>query len=112
MVTRSGMQASLELAYTAHQEGATLHVFHLIDLWSQAHYIPREVRRPHERFLAWLRLYGDVTESSFQIGENTITQYWFASPYWTGRTAFLYDDDTGLRFPGTHFIWRDDLTEG
>lgn len=37
-----------------------MHQFMLVDLYSQAEFIPREVRQPPERFLAWLRQFGEV----------------------------------------------------
>lgn len=90
--------------------------FRLIDLWSQADAIPRHVRRPRERFLAWLRLYGEVRESpSPTLGaQDGLMTYYFVSPYGLNATL-LMNDEGALWLVGEHFfhrVWRDDLPEG
>lgn len=84
-----------------------MHIFRLVDLRSQARYIPRYVRQPRDRFFAWLRAYGTLTESSFNIGGHRITIYYFKSRYGL-EAAFHYDADDGLRFPGQGPAWQDD----
>src|SRR5262249_52143575 len=45
----------------ASAQRVTIRLFVLIDLWSQANYLPREVRSwPWERFVCWLELFGQV----------------------------------------------------
>jgi hypothetical protein len=85
-------------------------VFHLIDLCSQADFIPRKVRQPRARFLAWLRLYGEVTESPARSLGDDLTTYDFASPYGL-HAGFLMNDADQLWLVGDHVfqrVWKDD----
>src|SRR6476646_7744170 len=53
---------------TSRVEGAGVRSFTLVDLVSQAEYIPLEVRAwPRERILAWLAQNGEVWRTSFHL---------------------------------------------
>jgi hypothetical protein len=68
--------------------------FILLDLNSQADFIPREVRVwPRQRVVAWLRQFGDVREWSTPFGETAAV---FRTP--TGlTTTFMLTDEGRLK---------------
>lgn len=80
--------------------------FILLDLYSQADFIPQEVRTwPRQRVLAWLRQYGDVQEFSVPYMHGAPMTSQFRAP--TGlRTGFILSDEGTLRI----FVSEDSLT--
>lgn len=79
--------------------------FILLELTSQADYIPHEVRRwPRRQMFAWLRQYGEVLEFPVQAGDNVEAAAMFIAP--TGlTTTFFFTDEGCLRlYLGEHVM--------
>lgn len=79
--------------------------FILLDLHSQAAFIPFEVRRwPRARILAWFSQFGEVSERPVDIGDIHVINVLFVAP--TGlRAGFILYDDGRLIFLGDHITW-------
>lgn len=91
-----------------------MRVFVLVDLDTQAEWLPSEVRawRP-ERFLSWLQLYGEMVEfDAPRLGYSVGTRlFGFRAP--SGRvTSFTLTEQDGfcVSFPRYRVIWHD-MTE-
>jgi len=77
--------------------------FVLIDLWSQANYLPREVRSwPWERFVCWLELFGQVDRVEAPAVDDA---FYFISAAGPSAT-FHFSERDGLVLVGDHFVWR------
>lgn len=69
--------------------------FVLVDLYDQAAFIPRDVRMPPERFLAWLRQFGEVGHMPVYRQGLYVEAYAFRLV--TGlESSFWYDDEGEL----------------
>jgi hypothetical protein len=81
--------------------------FVLVDLWSQADYIPRKIRRwPRERILQWLAQYGEVWQVLTPMDDSA---FWFRS-WWGISATFRLTQDGQLTLIGDHFmvpVWQD-----
>ena len=74
--------------------------FILLDLYSQADFIPQEVRTwPRQRVLAWLRQYGEVREWPMPVGDVASE---FRAPSGLTTTFILTDDGKLSIFLGDH----------
>ena len=67
----------------------------LVDLYSQADFIPTEVRYPPERVLAWLKQFGEVKPWPVPAGDGVQTWYAFRPPSGL-ETRFRFDEDGTL----------------
>jgi hypothetical protein len=77
--------------------------FVLIDLWSQASYLPREVRSwPWERFVSWLELFGQVDRVETPTEDDAFVFISAAGP----SATFLFSKRDGLVLVGDHFVRR------
>src|SRR5215469_13620625 len=75
--------------------GLGMRPFILLDLYSQAKFIPQEVRAwPRQRVLAWLRQYGDVREWPVHAGDVVLLASEFRAPTGLTTTFMLADDGT------------------
>jgi hypothetical protein len=83
-----------------------VHVFVLIDLISQAEFIPYSLRKSQEAFLTWLGYHGEVTriECSNLAGVSYPAAYRFRSR-WGLEAAFWFSEDGRLVFVGDHYSW-------
>ena len=80
--------------------------FILLDLTSQAEFIPHEVRTwPRQRVLAWLRQYGEVQDGWPRYGgDEMITEFRAASGL---TTDFILSDEGKFSiYMGEHYWWR------
>jgi hypothetical protein len=81
--------------------------FILLDLYSQAAFIPPEVRRwPRLRLLGWLRQYGEVQEWPLPFGDMASE---FRAPSGLTTTFILTDDGKLSIYLGEHHmvtVWR------
>lgn len=76
--------------------------FVLIDLWSQAAYLPAEIRAwPLERFLRWLELFGEVER--IEIPFPGPPSFCFRSAVGL-HTTFRYSDEGRFVLAGDHFV--------
>ena len=74
--------------------------FVLLDLYSQADFIPQEVRTwPRQRVLGWLRQYGEVREWPMPFGDVASE---FRAPSGLTTTFILTDDGKLSIFLGDH----------
>jgi len=81
--------------------------FTLVDLVSQAEYIPRDVRAwPRERILAWLAQYGEVWRIEvwpIPVHLDDGNDFFFRS--WIGcETGFRLTEDGSMALVGDHFM--------
>jgi hypothetical protein len=79
--------------------------FILLDLHTQAEFIPQEVRKwPRDRILAWFRQFGEVREYPIDVGDVPIINVLFIAP--TGlRAGFILYDNGRLLMVGDHTTW-------
>jgi len=87
---------------------ASMRVFILIDLASQADSLPREVREwGNERLVSWFRLFGEVSSRPLWLSDQrTLTLFEFLAP--SGLlTRFAFAPDGGLYImrPTPHQVW-------
>jgi hypothetical protein len=84
--------------------------FILLDLTSQADYIPHETRRwPQRRMFAWLRQYGEVLEFPVRAEDNVEMAAMFIAPTGLTTTFFLTDEGHLRLYLGEHVmktVWK------
>jgi hypothetical protein len=77
--------------------------FILLDLYSQAEFIPHEVRTwPRQHVLAWLRQYGEVQEWPLHAGNEMIVATEFRAASGLTTTFILSDEGNLSIFMGEH----------
>ncbi len=77
--------------------------FMLLDLYSQADFVPMEVRTwPRQQILEWLRQFGEVQEWPLTFG-GTATL--FRAPTGLTTTFILTDEGQLSIFLGEHSMW-------
>jgi hypothetical protein len=69
--------------------------FVLVDLYDQAAFIPRDIRTPPERFLAWLRRFGEA-EGRLVFKKGRYMEAYAFRSMTSLESSFRYDDEGEL----------------
>jgi hypothetical protein len=77
--------------------------FVLVDLYTQMPYLPRVARTwSYDRFLAWLRVWGEIREIEYPPELFAVGRRTFAFRSWVGLYAnFVLTDDGQMFVPGS-----------
>lgn len=80
--------------------------FVLVDLTSQVEFVPFEVRRPPESFLAWLKFYGQLEPLEIRHVFGGEPEQWYRfSSWWGPQTMFrLTPEGRLVIFLGDHAL--------